>query len=505
MTASTNFTTPGFNPFSSRRQRDSRTLGALHQSLAIIEFTPDGVILDANDNFLSVMQYTREEIVGRHHSIFVDPRDAESGAYADFWRELAAGRFQSAEFRRVRKDGEDVWIQATYNPVTNGRGQVERVVKLAADVTERKLSEVIQVSKVEAMSRSQAVIEFMPDGTIVEANENFCQAMGYQLDEIVGQHHSIFVAETERTSDDYRKFWEALGQGEYFNAEFRRIDKAGEDVWIFGSYNPILNADGDVIRVVKFASDITEAVTQRKTRETALSEINAEIGSIAAGVSQTASRANEMAAASEQSGASVQGVASGIEELAASSKEIAEQIQRATSVTRTAVDKARSTSELMSQLSDTAKAVGDIVTLINGIAEQTNLLALNATIEAARAGEAGKGFAVVASEVKDLANQASKATENISSQIDAIQSVAGESVTAIGEIDGAIREIDEVSSSVASAVEEQNVVTSDLSATMQQVAGTVGQMSDGVREVAESAKSMDAATDSLRAAAEKVA
>ncbi|WP_420564220.1 PAS domain S-box protein [Thalassobaculum sp.] len=238
------------------------TLGALNKSQAIIEFTPKGKILRANKNFLEAMGYRAGEVIGKHHSMFVEKSYAGSPEYRKFWETLAKGEFMRSEFRRFRKDGSEIWLQASYNPVIGFGGRVTKVVKLATDITEEKRRAAEVQGQINAIRRSQAVIEFALDGTILEANGNFLSAMGYTAQEIVGRHHSMFVDPAEKHSTEYRRFWESLGRGEFHEGQFRRLAKGGREIWIRATYNPILDAAGRPYKVVKFASDITDAKLQ---------------------------------------------------------------------------------------------------------------------------------------------------------------------------------------------------------------------------------------------------
>ena len=234
-------------------------VAAIHKVQAVIEFTLDGHVLDANANFCQTMGYAIEEIRGRHHSMFIDPQERESAAYRDFWASLGRGAFSAGQFQRVAKGGRAVWLQASYNPVLDIDGKPWKVVKFATDITADKLRDSEYASQINAISRSQAVIEFTLDGKILNANENFCNALGYSLEEIRGQHHSIFVTPEERRSLEYRLFWEKLGRGEYDAGQYRRRGKDGRDVWIQATYNPILDPAGKPYKVVKYATDITAA------------------------------------------------------------------------------------------------------------------------------------------------------------------------------------------------------------------------------------------------------
>ena len=242
-----------------RRSDATAKLDALNRSQAVITFALDGTILDANDNFLGLMGYRLDEVRGRHHRMFVDPQEREAPAYVAFWESLRAGTFQAAAYRRITKDGREVWIRATYNPVLDARGKPVRIVKFALDVTAERLAAAETAGQIAAIDRSQAVIHFDLDGTILDANANFLGALGYDLSEVRGRHHSLFVDPVEATSPGYRAFWEALGRGEYRAGEFKRRAKDGRDVWIQASYNPILDLAGRPFKVVKYASDVTAA------------------------------------------------------------------------------------------------------------------------------------------------------------------------------------------------------------------------------------------------------
>ncbi|MET4200690.1 PAS domain-containing methyl-accepting chemotaxis protein [Bradyrhizobium sp. LA6.12] len=232
-------------------------LDAIGRSQATIEFALDGTILTANENFLKALGYGLEEIKGKHHSMFV-PADQRGGAaYKAFWSALKSGEFQAAEFKRIAKGGREIWIEASYNPVLDGGGKPVKVVKIATDITAKKINAMTEASKVSAIGRAQAVIEFKLDGTIVTANQNFCQALGYSLAEIEGKHHSLFVAPAERDSAAYREFWARLNRGEYQAGEYKRIGKGGREVWILASYNPLLDENGKPFGVAKFATDVT--------------------------------------------------------------------------------------------------------------------------------------------------------------------------------------------------------------------------------------------------------
>jgi methyl-accepting chemotaxis protein len=231
---------------------------AIDKSQAIIEFNTDGTVITANQNFLNALGYSLSEIQGKHHSMFVEPAARETAAYREFWAKLNRGEYQAAEYKRIGKGGKEVWIQASYNPILDRSGKVVKVVKFATDITAAKIRAMEEGGKVAAIGRAQAVIEFNLDGTIITANENFLNALGYSLAEIQGKHHSMFVEPAMRDSAAYREFWAKLNRGEFEAAEFKRIGKGGKEVWILASYNPILDEKGKPFKVVKFATDVTE-------------------------------------------------------------------------------------------------------------------------------------------------------------------------------------------------------------------------------------------------------
>ena len=469
------------------------TVEALNRSQAVIEFEPDGTIITANENFLAALGYSLAEIQGRHHGMFVDPKERESAEYRGFWAALKRGEFQVAEYKRVAKGGREIWIQASYNPIKGADGATLKVIKFATDVTERKMRDADTRGQIEAIGKSQAVIEFNLDGTIITANENFLATLGYRLDEIQGRHHSMFVDENERTGAAYRGFWEALRRGEFQAGQYRRVGKGGKEIWIQASYNPIFDLSGKAFKIVKFATDITRKTQLQR-------EIDRDLGVIADAITTADEQITGAASASEQTSVNVQAVASGAEELQTSIAEISRRVTDASKISAQAVDQSRRTNEIVTGLSSSAGRIGDVVNLINTIAAQTNLLALNATIEAARAGEAGRGFAVVASEVKSLATQTSKATEEIGGQIAAVQSATNEAVGAIGDISKTIDTINEISETIAAAVEEQNAVTKEIASNMQTASAGVRAISENMSQIATATRSANEATQKVKEA-----
>jgi methyl-accepting chemotaxis protein len=391
-----------------------------------------------------------------------------------------------------------------------------------------------------ALSRSQAVIEFQVDGTIMAANDNFLRITGYELDEIIGKHHDIFVEETDRRSPEYSKFWAKLAHGGFQSAEFKRLGKHGKEIWLQATYNPILDLHNQPYKIVKFATDVTatkletakmlSAVQQAArgdlthdfeiTGDDAVAQIAAElrglfqnlrqnlgnisqsamsVGSaseelnaisqlMAGNAEETATQATVVSAASEQVSKNVSVVAASSEEMLSSIREIAKSANEAARVARRAVSMADATNHTLAKLGDSSVEIGKVIKVITSIAQQTNLLALNATIEAARAGEAGKGFAVVANEVKELAKETAKATEEIGQKIDAIQSDSKAAVSAIGEIGGIINQINDVSNIIASAVEEQTATTNEIGRNVVEAAKGTTEIARSITGVAAAAQ-----------------
>ncbi len=486
--------------FSAKPSDLDAQLAAIDRSQAIIEFAIDGTILHANANFLKTTGYTLDEIKGRHHRMFVAEGERESAGYRGFWEKLNRGEFQAAEYRRIGKGGREIWLQATYNPILGSAGKPLKVVKFCTDVTENKLRTADYEGQLAAIDKSQAVIQFNLDGTIITANANFLASTGYTLDEIQGQHHRMFVPDGERESAAYREFWEKLNRGEFQAAEYRRIGKGGREIWLQATYNPIFSPAGQPYKVVKFCTDITNAVESRMRRDSMMARIDADLNEIADAIAQTSREVLSAEGSSSQTAANVQAVASAAEELVASVQEIARRVNEASQVAHRAVTQSARANDVMTGLSSTTDRIGEVVGLINTIASQTNLLALNATIEAARAGDAGKGFAVVAQEVKALANQTAKATEEISSQIASVQTGTHDAVKVIQDVAGIIDMINDISHSITAAVEEQGAVTQEISANMQTASLGVQEISENMRRISSSARTVDDATRQVKEA-----
>lgn len=455
-------------------------LTALNRAQAVIEFQLNGTIISANENFLATMGYTLDEIVGQHHSLFVSPDMASGTEYKQFWKELREGQFKSGEFQRVKKDGEEIWLQAIYNPVVDRDGIPLKVVKFATDITQQKLTNSDFKGKIEALNRAQAIIEFGLDGTILDANENFLGAVGYTLTEIKGKHHSIFVEPALRQSEEYTTFWKNLATGTFQTGEYKRVNKDGKELWLQATYNPIYGPDGKPFKVVKFATDITETVLARDEAARVAALIDANLENILGSISEAREKSSSAASASSQTDSTVQTVAAAAEELDISFQEIASNVAAAQRVAEEAVAESGAADASTKELSAAAEAMNKIVILINEIASQINLLALNATIESARAGEAGKGFAVVASEVKNLANQVAAATNQISGEIDRMQTVSSDVVQKLGKINSSVTNLQGNVIEITNSIDEQTIVTREISGSMNTAATAVADINQNL-------------------------
>ncbi len=412
-------------------QETAGELAAIRKSQAVVEFEMDGTIITANDNFVNPMGYTLAEVQGRHHSMFVDPEYRTSTEYKNFWDRLNRGEYTAGEYKRFGKHGKEVWIQGSYNPIIGSDGKPFKVVKFAADISEQKFRNADFEGQIVAIRKSQAVVEFEMDGTIITANDTFLKVMGYTLDEVQGRHHKIFVDPAERESDGYREFWAKLNRGEYTQAEYKRIGKAGREVWIQGSYNPIVDLNGRPYKVVKFATDVTDRVKlecaaerQRQLTERLVQEVIESAQQFAEGARVIAESsanlsdgAQNQAASVEEMTASVNEMTNAIQVISESAKESKLQASTTASLANDASKTRGDAVIAMSLIEKSSEQITDIIQVISDIANQTNLLALNAAIEAARAGEHGLGFAVVADEVRKLAERSSQAAKEIAQLI----------------------------------------------------------------------------------------
>jgi len=491
----------------------------IEQARQIVWYDLDRTIIDVNTTFLDATGYTRNEIIGRKHADILSKEFVESGKYDAHWDQLANGAEPVDVSRRIGKSNESAWIRSSISTVTDAEGKPDRFIEFAMDITQEIQESAADRAKLDAVNSSQAVIVFDANGNIQEANQNFLDAMGYSAEEIVGQHHRLFVDPDTVNSSEYQKFWMDLGAGTAQTGEFQRKNKSGEDVWIRATYNPIFDPEGKPSQIVKVATDITAikcAVTEVSEclMRLAQGDLTAEISDAVDGdfaalrdvynncvarfnqimteITSAGDRIAQEAAAMQQSAVTLsertdvqaqalQHTASSMEEISRVVETNGETATRAQSVAADASGRAQSGADVvqaavsaMDLIEASSGKVSDIVTVIESIAFQTNLLALNAAVEAARAGQSGKGFAVVAQEVRTLSQRASDAAQDItmlikesvthvnegSQQVRQTGSALNEINSAIAVVVNAVKDISEGSASQTSGV---NSVTTSLS------------------------------------------
>ncbi|WP_296015473.1 PAS domain-containing methyl-accepting chemotaxis protein [uncultured Agrobacterium sp.] len=535
----------------------AKVMDALDLSFAVIEFDVEGNILKANKNFCDLMGYSEVELRGKHHRLFLDEDYARSADYAEFWNKLKGGEFVCSEFTRLAKNGAEIFIRGNYNPVKNSAGKVLKIIKFANDITQTKMQAIDTGAKIDAISRAQAVIEFDMDGTILAANQNFLQALGYTASEIIGRKHSMFVDAAFAATAEYADMWRKLNAGEFVAGEFMRVGKGGRTVHIQASYNPVFDFKGRVLKVVKFATDVTDRVenverlansltslaegdlsqTIDKPFITALDRLRCDFNAasaklrdamatvrnnaetIAAGAHQIRTSADELAKRTEQQAASVEETAAALEEITTTVKDSSHRAEESGQLVGRAKNQADRSGEIvneaivaMDKINQSSSEISNIIGVIDEIAFQTNLLALNAGVEAARAGEAGKGFAVVAQEVRELAQRSASAAKEIKTLITASGGQVANGVTlvskageALQHIAGDVQHINEDIGAIIESAREQSTALNDINRAInlvdqstQQNAAMVEEQTAASHGLAEEAKALFALLGQFR-------
>ena len=523
---------------------------AIGKSQGVIEVALDGIVLKANDAFMQMLGYSAHELVGKHVSIVMDSVFAKSDAYRTLWDKLVNGGNDSGQYKFIHKSGKEVWIQTSYNPIFDLNGKPYKIVNYTMDITAQKLQAADNAGQLAAIDKIQGVIEFDLTGKITAVNANFSSVTGYSENEVVGKHHSMFVAPAYKSSHDYKMFWENLAKGEPQMGQYQRVGKGGKELWLQASYNPIMDINGKPFKVVKYATDITEQYKSAAALSEAVEEtqgiiesakegdlsnrvsLDGKVGAIASlcdGVNalmdqmtevivqvressetintaagEIASGNNDLSSRTEQQASSLEETAASMEELASTVKNNAENAKQANQLaiaaSGIAVKGGKVVAEVvdtMSAINQSAKKIEDIISVIDGIAFQTNILALNAAVEAARAGEQGRGFAVVAGEVRNLAQRSASAAKEIKELITDSVSKTAEGTKQVETAGSTMQEIVSSVQRVTDIMGEITAASVEQSAGIDQVNQAITSMDEVTQQNAALVEEAAAAAESL--------
>lgn len=525
-------------------------ISAISKVMGVIEFDLKGNITNVNPNFATVTGYSTQEMIGNHHSMFVEATYKNSPEYRQFWEKLARGEADNGQYKRVGKGGKEIWLQASYNPIFDASGKPFKVVKYATDITAEKLKNSEFAGQIAAISKVMGVIEFDLKGNITNVNPNFAAVTGYTQQEIIGNHHSMFVDSAEKNSQEYKRFWEKLARGEPDNGQYQRVGKGGKAVWLQASYNPILDAEGKPFKIIKYATDITAKVNEAKAMENAVHEtgevvalvkngdltqrittndkngeikelcegvnsivdtmadiltsikiagetINTAANEISVGNNDLSQRTEEQASSLEETSASMEEISSTVKQNAANAKQANTMTFKASEIAARGGEVFGKVVTTMSEITESSSRIEEIITVIDSIAFQTNILALNAAVEAARAGEQGRGFAVVASEVRNLAQRSASAAKEIKQLIvDSSEKVANGSQY-VDQANGTMDEIIMAIQQIADLIGEITTASQEQSTGIDQVNTAVNQLDEVTQQNAALVEEAAAAAMSL--------